>query len=153
MPIFKTLDPSKRKKLLQQRDDAALWHKCRGIVTRRKLGPRNLTGQKIGQLSVVCRSPTTRRQWKCRCDCGNVLWMDKAKLKHSLNPSCGCVEIPEKPALKWKSGKEGTLSTWQWMKYRCLGKYALDIGSILSSFRQAGRRFLAPSHYGEVRHG
>lgn len=59
---------------------------------------KDLTGQKFGKLTVVCRAQThtqecgrQRTMWHCKCECGNEKDVSSDYLKSSKCPSCGCV--------------------------------------------------------------
>ena len=59
------------------------------------LKQRDLTGQRIGRLTVLERSDQfatrgkrTVRLWKCRCDCGNITYKATDTLTGSRNCSC-----------------------------------------------------------------
>lgn len=58
----------------------------------------NLTGQKIGKLTVLelsdIKDGKTNRKWKCQCECGNFIYytarvLNEAK-KTGRNINCGC---------------------------------------------------------------
>lgn len=60
---------------------------------------KNLTGQKIGHLTITGRAPNkiqpsgkTRTMWYCFCDCGkpDIIVVSSDYLKRSECPSCGC---------------------------------------------------------------
>lgn len=61
---------------------------------------KNLTGQKIGKLTVLNRAQSKidksgkrRTMWNCKCDCGNNATVSSNYLKSSECPSCGCEAI------------------------------------------------------------
>lgn len=54
----------------------------------------NLTGKKFGRLIV--KRETGRRlkgqiEWECLCDCGNIVFSNKNRLKSGCTKSCGCL--------------------------------------------------------------
>lgn len=54
----------------------------------------DLTGQKFGRLTVVCKAePQQNTKWWCKCDCGNPngILVYGNNLKRGLTTSCGCV--------------------------------------------------------------
>jgi hypothetical protein len=61
----------------------------RGVV-------RDISGQRFGQLTVVGLTgflPEGKRRvrsWLCRCDCGEELIIDGARLRSGNTKSCGC---------------------------------------------------------------
>lgn len=53
----------------------------------------NMTGQKIGYLTVLKRAENTNKgqaQWQCQCDCGNVVTVLGQCLRNGKVKSCGC---------------------------------------------------------------
>lgn len=57
----------------------------------------DLTGKRFGKLVVLERADNTispcgqpQTQWKCRCDCGNVIAVRAQLLKSGKTKSCGC---------------------------------------------------------------
>ena len=59
--------------------------------------PENLTGLKFGRLLVLkmthknYRRPLTETVFKCRCDCGKIVWKTRKSLVHCKTRSCGCL--------------------------------------------------------------
>lgn len=62
------------------------------------LNPRseNLSGQRFGRWTVqntfirVGDVKHARIMWKCKCDCGNIDFIDPNQLKRGTSLSCGC---------------------------------------------------------------
>ena len=58
---------------------------------------QNLVGQKFGLLLVLEeleeRTSEGKRQWKCQCDCGNIINIETALLTSKQKQSCGCLKI------------------------------------------------------------
>ena len=59
---------------------------------------KNLKGQKFGLLTVLERDQdyinpngTHRVQWKCKCECGNIVVINASSLTKGLTKSCGCI--------------------------------------------------------------
>lgn len=58
---------------------------------------KDLTGQKIGHLTILERAPNKIRngrsfvRWKCKCDCGNIIEVDANHLLQHHTTSCGCI--------------------------------------------------------------
>lgn len=57
----------------------------------------DITGQRFGKLVALCFSHTqkfpsgqTRRMWKLKCDCGNLVVKNMRDLRASDTKSCGC---------------------------------------------------------------
>ena len=53
------------------------------------------TGQRFGSLVVIEDKPgrasgETNPHIKCRCDCGNIAWVQKGSVKAGRTSSCGC---------------------------------------------------------------
>ncbi len=59
-----------------------------------KFEPKDITGQKYGMLTAICRTSETRNggyKWLCKCDCGNETVVDIGNLRKSGGTqSCGC---------------------------------------------------------------
>ena len=54
----------------------------------------DLTSQKFGRLTVVCRAGSSKRSeatWNCVCDCGNEKIVTSSSLKIGNTKSCGCI--------------------------------------------------------------
>lgn len=84
------------------------------------MGTLDLTiiGKKFGRLTVLKehrRRPTNRTtQWKCECECGREVWVDRPKLLSGKTTSCGCLNrtlngLSSHPLYK----------TWWGIKERC----------------------------------
>ena len=59
---------------------------------------RDLSGMRIGKLTVI--EPTEERirnavVWKCKCDCGNEVYIESRRLKPGVVYSCGCEKSPD----------------------------------------------------------
>lgn len=59
----------------------------------------DLTGIKVGRLTVLCREGTYQRPsgnkeptWRCRCECGNEVVVLSSNLKKKNTLSCGCLQ-------------------------------------------------------------
>lgn len=56
---------------------------------------KNLVGKKFGKLSVIELLPDSnkfkRRQYKCKCDCGNEIIVPSSSLTTNHTLSCGCL--------------------------------------------------------------
>lgn len=81
----------------------------------------NLQGLRFGKLLVVEYSDlgnsTSKRNWKCLCDCGNPCFKSTSELNSGAGRSCGCV--------KKKHGMSDTrpYTIWYDMKRRCDREY------------------------------
>lgn len=56
-----------------------------------------MSGQRVGRLLVI--EPTSERKhgavvWRCRCDCGNEVFLESRCLKPGITFSCGCEQPP-----------------------------------------------------------
>ena len=57
----------------------------------------NLTGMKVGRLTVLSRDPSKptgsgkSAYWICQCECGNIVSVRMDKLKNDITRSCGCL--------------------------------------------------------------
>lgn len=92
---------------------------------------RNLTGFRVGRLTVEARVGTRSNKplWRCRCDCGNVVDILSSNLTRNHSNSCGCLN-KEKTARRGAAqllrhgasigGKPiSEYYSWQAMKNRC----------------------------------
>ena len=74
----------------------------------------NIVGQKFGKLTVIERTGSKNKDsvWKCKCDCGNVVYVSKSNLLHTTN-SCGCLqkELLSKRTKKNYIGKKFNMLT------------------------------------------
>lgn len=67
----------------------------------------DLTGKKINRLTVLElaeRNSSGQIQWKCRCNCGNIIFATTTYLKSGHTKSCGCLN-KEKASKRLKSKK------------------------------------------------
>lgn len=82
----------------------------------------DFTGRKINHLTVLeyAGSDGGISKWKCRCDCGNIVYVRGSRLKNGEAKACGCLMKNG-----WGNGKTHGLSksrifkSWQNMKSRC----------------------------------
>jgi len=89
----------------------------------------DMTGQKIGRLTVIERMPKAHKNayWKCRCDCGNETTVRGTLLRYGSVKSCGCLQ-KEAAARNGKSTKTHGLAgteiykKWVRMLMRCSNK-------------------------------
>ena len=71
------------------------WVKMKYSKEEREKKPEHnyedLSGQRFNLLvaKVYEKSWRNKWQWKCECDCGNIVWVDAYNLKHGRK-SCGC---------------------------------------------------------------
>ena len=92
----------------------------------------DLTGQRFGRLVVVECIPSNlhHTQWKCLCDCGKTVVVDRQNLRRAK--SCGCyrqerrrTELITHGLSRMKSGSHTRLyDIWRGMKKRCLSTSA-----------------------------
>jgi len=65
----------------------------------------DLTGQKFGRITVICRAPrknnTDPAKWVCECNCGNIKNVRGPNLVNNLTKSCGCI-VKENAIKNWK---------------------------------------------------
>ena len=55
----------------------------------------DMTNKKINNLFVLERAENNKQgkaQWKCRCDCGNIVIVDGSSLRSGHTKSCGCLQ-------------------------------------------------------------
>lgn len=53
---------------------------------------KDLIGQRFGRLEVLefAYTKDKKNYWKCRCDCGNICYVNTASLTNGTTVSCGC---------------------------------------------------------------
>lgn len=77
------------------------------------------TGEKVGRLTVLERSPINtndnKPQWICKCECGNITTVCAQNLRKKHTLSCGCIS----KEITIKRNKENTKRN----KYRTKGNY------------------------------
>lgn len=87
----------------------------------------DLTGQRFGKLTVIEQVEHHRTsggyskvQWKCQCDCGNIVTVLADSLKSGNTKACGCESRSglEKRTTHGKS-KDRLYRIWQGMRNRC----------------------------------
>lgn len=59
--------------------------------TRQRNQSKDLTGERFGRLTVIERLPNSS-QWKCLCDCGNIIITNTNHLNQGHTRSCGCLQ-------------------------------------------------------------
>lgn len=55
----------------------------------------DLTNQKFGRLTILERAASTSQgmaQWKCQCECGNIVIVTGSNLRRGHTQSCGCLQ-------------------------------------------------------------
>lgn len=92
---------------------------------------KDLTGKKIGRLTVLKLSDSYKKnkkvKWMCQCECGNIVEVFSSNLIREHTKSCGCLAHEEKSKRmkennsKYKHGKNNTriYNIYQSMKKRC----------------------------------
>ena len=90
----------------------------------------DMTGQRYGRLTVIGRYPqnsiNNKPLWECKCDCGNVVLVNRRRLKDGMTKSCGCYrrDLSREQHTthgKSKNGKNHNrlYRIWSGMKDRC----------------------------------
>jgi len=92
---------------------------------------KDLIGKQYGKL-VVLKMTSQRKYrsvvWKCRCDCGNIVYVQSGALQSGNTQSCGCLNLGN---LKHGMSKSVEHRTWRAMIDRCTNpnnKKYLDYG-------------------------
>lgn len=64
----------------------------KNIISAQTSNTIDLTGQRFGRLTVICRDSRKGEQafWKCQCDCGNEVVVGSYNLRSGGTKSCGC---------------------------------------------------------------
>lgn len=86
----------------------------------------DLTGQRFGRLLVIERAPNRGSfvAWRCRCDCGNEVTVQRAHLRTGHTQSCGCYKQERIMAgatthgFAARSGHHPLYATWAGIKQR-----------------------------------
>lgn len=84
----------------------------------------DLSGQKIGRLTVIARVGTSRQRealWLCKCECGNEIIIRGSDVRTRHTISCGCWKRETAKEMLTKHGKRNTrlYHIWSGMKDRC----------------------------------
>ncbi len=85
---------------------------------------RDLRNQRFGRLVAI--NPTDDRFnkyviWRCRCDCGNMIYVASKNLTSGATQSCGCLAKERSEERKKKNGVKSMrlYGVWSAMKGRC----------------------------------
>lgn len=71
----------------------------------------DIRGQKFGRLTAIRYKGVRGRRrtyWECRCDCGNIAYVDTNHLKSGHTSSCGCISRERIKNLNKKTGLSTT---------------------------------------------
>ena len=81
----------------------------------------DLTGQRFGKLSVLCKSGyhNGKIMWRCVCDCGNETTVYGGSLRSGNTKSCGCINAKQNPRYKHGLSKTRLYHSWNAMMQRC----------------------------------
>lgn len=83
----------------------------------------DMSGQKFGRLTVLCRAENRGRttMWLCKCDCGNETVVSAGHLKNGHTTSCGCYRKEKVVSDNTTHNMTGTrlYRIWANMKQRC----------------------------------
>lgn len=83
----------------------------------------NLLGKKFNRLTVIeyIGVEKNHRMWRCRCECGNQLISDSARLIGGYVKSCGCINVEAQLESHFKHGMSNTRlhRIWSGIKKRC----------------------------------
>lgn len=103
-----------------------------GCVRKQKIANVNfddITGKKFGRLTVVRflqpeEREDYRRQWLCRCECGNEVQVNSSKLRNGHTMSCGCVNAEKIGNLnkKYEHTSRRLYTVYKGMLSRCYDK-------------------------------
>ena len=83
----------------------------------------DLTGQRFARLYVVRRAENHKKQvvWKCKCDCGAVVYVQGGHLRGGKIVSCGCYQRENNRQKATVHGHWGSKLHYIWlgMRQRC----------------------------------
>ena len=89
----------------------------------------DMTGKKIGRLTVLRQAPKRKRltEWVCLCECGNETVVTGHNLRGGTTKSCGCLQRDRAREAGGKNivhGDQGSrlYGVWLGMKSRCYNK-------------------------------
>lgn len=112
----------------------------------------NVIGKRYGRLKVIAY--TDRRKWrevvwKCKCDCGNIVYLTNTEAKR--NKSCGCFrkEHCSRVGLVYNEvGRKIRLERMKHMYALYKGEKCLGIGSIPQLAKQFNVQLRTIQYYG-----
>ena len=86
--------------------------------------PLDITGQQYGRLTVIGYAGSDKQhnaQWRCRCECGEIVIVRAFELKRGHTASCGCFSRERTRTRLTSHGGKGTrlYRIWEQMKARC----------------------------------
>lgn len=111
---------------------------------------QDLRGECFGMLTAV--EPTDQRKngytiWRCRCECGNEILVDRRKLLRGTAKDCGCSSVKGRTDLRGRRfGKLTVISQtdrqgpagWYWLcKCECGGTVEAPSRQLLSGYRKS----------------
>lgn len=91
----------------------------------------DLTGQRFGQLTVLCRFGETHKKqnarWLCKCSCGKKIVVQSNNLRNGATKSCGCLRVQRaienitnyNSELNAQERDKRLYRIWNHMKQRC----------------------------------
>lgn len=85
----------------------------------------DISGNRYGRLVAISpqgKKSNGRTVWKCKCDCGNISYVDVSLLRNGHTQSCGCYkqECLVKNATTHAHRNTRLYTIWSHMKDRCL---------------------------------
>ena len=110
--------------------------------------------QRFGRLVVIEKTDKrsgTNVIWKCKCDCGNEVFVSSSNLRSGHTQSCGCLQKERVSKAKTTHGMRFTSEYYSWnnMKARCYNpnyKHYKDYGgrgiTICDRWRDSFENFL-----------
>lgn len=107
----------------------------------------DLTGKRVGKLLVL--EKTNKRKckevlWKCRCDCGKIVYIMASNIRSNNSKSCGCVRHnKQSESFSWKGYKEISGAYYCILKSNAGKKgleFSISIEYIWSLFEKQNRK-------------
>ena len=102
----------------------------------------DLTNKKVGKLIVL--EPTDKRYrgnviWKCKCECGNIVYLNATDLKRERTKSCGCLKREDitgqtfgyLTAIEYMNKTSSSGSVWKFL-CKCGKTTEVGIGAVKS---------------------
>lgn len=90
------------------------------IKFKRKINKKIETGDKFGRLEVIEKGYKKNNHWyyKCRCECGNTVFINGSKLNNGNTKSCKCLR--KEMVTKHRLIGSPEYQSWQSMIQRCI---------------------------------
>lgn len=82
----------------------------------------DMTGRKLGRLTVLHLSGRTPTKWACKCDCGAVVSIAAGNLRRNNSPVRSCKSCSHASTNWHRTRRTRTYISWERMISRCLSE-------------------------------